>query len=195
MRHIRRGLYWRGTNTPLGMSPPPTEALIHALTPGPGVGPAGLSAANLLRLSTQIPRQAHIALPARPPSDAGGVRFVARSARPGRRAARLTPTEVAVLEVLDSWERVLEVSPDEAWARLRELVVSGGVRAEALARAGRSEPGRVRARLRELLVLSGYSDLVALVPAPDARTTASVQRSLVGTQAPSLDEVLMPVDE
>jgi len=36
---------------------PPNDALIQELAPGPGVGPAGLYAANLLRLSTQVPRR------------------------------------------------------------------------------------------------------------------------------------------
>src|SRR5680860_655578 len=63
LRRIRRGLYWRGTKSPLGMAPPPTDALIQELAPGPGVGPAGLYAANLLRLSTQVPRRAEIAVP------------------------------------------------------------------------------------------------------------------------------------
>lgn len=180
LRRIRRGLYWRGTKTPLGMSPPPTETLISALAPGAGVGPAGLSAANLLRLSTQIPRKAEVAVPSRAPSAVGAIRFVARSARRDRERAGLTPTEVALLEVLESWEKVLEVSPDEAWARLTKLLTSGQVRAERVARAGNSEPGSVRARLRELLAASGRADLAAQVPAPDTRTAATAHRSLAG---------------
>jgi len=37
------------------------DALVDALARHEGVGPAGLSAANLLRLSTQVPRAAQIA--------------------------------------------------------------------------------------------------------------------------------------
>jgi hypothetical protein len=183
LRRIRRGLYWRGTKTPLGMSPPPPKALIHALAPGAGVGPAGLSAANLLRVSTQIPRKSEIAVPSRAPSGTGSVKFVGRSARNGRAAAGLRPIEVALLEVLDSWEKVLEVPPGEAMARLTSLLSSGDVRADRLARAGRSEPGGVRARLRELLASSGRADLAAGVPAPDARTTAAARFALAGAAA------------
>jgi hypothetical protein len=61
--HVRRGLYWRGRKTPLGMSPPSPEALAERLVGKHGVGPAGLSAAHRLRLSTQVPRTAHKALP------------------------------------------------------------------------------------------------------------------------------------
>jgi hypothetical protein len=53
LRRVRKGLYWRGTNTPLGMSPPPTHASAAEVSGNKGVGPAGLSAANLLRLSTR----------------------------------------------------------------------------------------------------------------------------------------------
>jgi hypothetical protein len=178
LRHVRRGLYWRGATSPLGMGPPPTDALIRELAPGPGVGPAGLYAANLLRLSTQVPRRAEIAVPMRAPESGGAIKFVARPARSARVTAGLSPTEVALLEVLGSWEQAIEVPPAEAWSRLRELLDSGQVRAERLARAGRTEPGTVRARLRELLRAGGRTDLVDEVPAPDGRTTALATRLL-----------------
>lgn len=173
LRHIRRGLYWRGATSPLGMSPPPTEALIHALAPGAGVGPAGLYAANLLRLSTQVPRRAQIALPARAPESPNSVKFVARPARTARATAGLNPTEVALLEVLGDWEHTIELPPAQAWARLRQLLDSDQIRPEQLAQAGPTEPGTVRARLRELLRSTGRADLAERVPAPDERTTAS----------------------
>ncbi|MDP9092452.1 MAG: hypothetical protein M3N95_05775 [Actinomycetota bacterium] len=178
LRRVRRGLYWRGTRSPLGLGFPPTHALIRELAPGPGVGPAGLYAANLLRLSTQVPRQAQIAVPARAPQSTGSVRFVARAARTGRRKAGLTPTEVALLEVLGSWERSIEVPPAEAWTRLQDLLTSGRARSERITRAAKTESGTVRARLCELLRAVGRSDLAAMVPEPDARTTVDALRVL-----------------
>jgi hypothetical protein len=178
LRRVRRGLYWRGTKSPLGMAPPPTNALVNELAPGPGVGPAGLYAANLLRLSTQVPRRAEIAVPTRAPESLGSIRFVARPSRGARAAAGLSHTEVALLEVLGSWEKAIELPPAEAWERLRELVTSGQVRADRIARAGQTEPGGVRARLRELLRRSGRSDLVARIPEPDERTIAAATRAL-----------------
>lgn len=178
LRRIRRGLYWRGLKTPLGMAPPPPERLIETLAPGPGVGPAGLSAANLLRLSTQVPRRALVAIPERAPSDAGSVTFVARAARTGRAAAGLTRTEVAALEVLDDWETVLEVTPGEAANRLSELLRSGALRAERLAQAAATEPGRTRARLAALLSAVGRSDLAERIPTPDPRTQAAALATL-----------------
>jgi hypothetical protein len=178
LRRVRRGLYWRGSKSPLGMAPPSTDALIHELAPGPGVGPSGLYAANLLRLSTQLPRQAEIAVPARAPEDLKLIRFVTRLSRDARVTAELAPTEVALLEVLGSWESAIELPPDEAWERLQALVSSGRVRTDRIAQAGRTEPGRIRARLRELLRASGHSGLAEQVPAADDRTSAAAMRVL-----------------
>lgn len=180
LRRIRRGLYWRGTKSPLGMAPPPTDALIQELAPGPGVGPAGLYAANLLRLSTQVPRRAEIAVPTRAPEDLGNIRFVARPARAARARTGLNQTEVALLEVLASWESVIELPPDEAWARLLEVVASGSARPEHIARAARTEPASTRARLRVLLRAAGHDHLADGIPEPDERTTAAATRVLAG---------------
>ncbi|MGH8775340.1 MAG: hypothetical protein ACRDWI_09270 [Jiangellaceae bacterium] len=178
LRRIRRGLYWRGKKSPLGMAPPPTNALVSQLAPGPGVGPAGLYAANLLRLSTQVPRRAEVAVPTRAPESLGSIRFVARPARAARAKAGLNRTEVALLEVLASWESSIELPPDEAWARLLELLASGSARADRIARAGRTEPAATRARLRELLHAAGRSDLAEQIPEPDQRTKAVATRVL-----------------
>jgi hypothetical protein len=178
LRRVRRGLYWRGTKSPLGIGLPPTQELINELAPGPGVGPAGLYAANLLRLSTQVPRQAEIAVPYRAPAGVKSVRFTSRPSRSARAKAGLSPTEVALLEVLGSWERSIELPPAEAWVRLRNLLISGPARPERLARAAKTEPGSVRARLRELLRAAGRADLAGTVPAADERTTASATRLL-----------------
>jgi len=178
LRRVRRGLYWRGVKTPLGMSPPPTDDLLEALVPGGGVGPAGLSAANALRLSTQVPRAVEVAVPQRAPADGGTLRFVSRAARAGRLDADLQPMEVALLEVLESWDRVVEIPEVEAWARLVTLLRSGVARPDSLAQAGRTEPGAVRARLRSLLEASGHGELAERVPAPDRRVAAGATREL-----------------
>jgi hypothetical protein len=180
LRRIRRGLYWRGSKSPLGMAPPPTDVLIAEIVPGLGVGPTGLHAANLLRLSTQVPRRAEIAVPGRVPEGVGGIRFVARPARAARRRAGLNPAEVALLEVLASWESAVELPPADAWSRLLELLRSDATRAERLTRAARTEPASTRARLRELLRAHGREDLANRVPAADSRTTAAATRVLKG---------------
>lgn len=180
LRRIRRGLYWRGIKSPLGMSYPHTEMLVRELAPGPGVGPAGLYAANAMRLSTQVPRHAEIAVPQRPPRSEGTIRFVARTSRTGRRSAALIPMEVAFLEVLSSWESAIELPPPEARERLLELLDSGVVRAEQLAQAAATEPATTRARLRELLRAHGRPELAERVPTPDPRITTAALRVLKG---------------
>lgn len=182
LRRIRRGLYWRGTKSPLGMAPPPTDALVSEIAPGPGVGPAGLYAANLLRLSTQVPRLAEIAVPMRAPEGVGNIRFLARPARAARATAGLNQTEVALLEVLGSWESAIELPPNEAWDRMLTLFSSGSVRADRLARAGRTEPASTRTRLRELLRDSGHGELAERVPDSDDRSKATANKVLVGAR-------------
>ncbi len=180
LRRIRRGLYWRGNKTPLGMSYPRTELVIAELAPGPGVGPTGLDASNRLRVSTQVPRKAHIAVPRRAPESTDDIDFYARPARRARVAAELSSAEVALLEALDQWERTVEVPPAEAWERFRELIGNGQLRADRLALGSKTEPGRVRARLRALLESLGEHALVEQVPLPDARTTDSALAILRG---------------
>jgi hypothetical protein len=168
--HVRRGLYWRGRKTPLGMSPPSPEALTEKLVGKQGVGPAGLSAAHRLRLSTQVPRKAQIAVPERPPLSSGPVTFVSRAARKLRKTAALTADEVAFLEALDGWSRVIEVPLAEAWRRLLDAVKDGEVSAARLAKASGTEPAPVRVRLSALLAQAGFSDHARKVPGVDPRT-------------------------
>lgn len=175
LRRIRRGLYWRGRKTLLGMAPPPQDALIAELAPGRGVGPAGLSAANALRLSTQVPRRAEYAVPDRAPSDIGTLKFVSRAARKGRAKCNLNQTEVAALEVLDSWDSVIEVSPREAMKRLEDMLRKGELRPEKLAAAAATESGPAKARLKMLLEHTGKADLAHKIT-PTTRKGKSAAR-------------------
>ena len=177
LRRVRKGLYWRGTKTPLGMSPPPTDALAAEVAGGKGVGPAGLSAANLLRLATQVPRRAQIAVPARAGRSTPSVEFVSRAARTGRRSAGLDRTEVAILEVLNDLS-TSELSPQESWRELRGAVTSGRVRPDRLAKAAKTEPAVTRARLSELLSDAGMAGLAAKVPPADRRVRERALASL-----------------
>lgn len=177
LRHIRKGLYWRGTKTPLGMAPPSPAALAEQLAAGKGIGPAGLSAANALRLSTQLPRHADYALVGRPPSGGDMVHFVDRSSRRARAESALSSTDVAALEVLDGWDRVIEIAPSQAMDRLAQLIRSGSIDARRLARASATEPGSSRARLGYLLRRSGFPDLANEVPPADPRVEV---RALAG---------------
>lgn len=178
LTHIRKGLYWRGTKTPLGMSPPPNDSLTNKITKTTnGIGPAGLSAANLLKLSTQIPRYSLIAVPNRAPTSSGSVKFVSRASRTDRRTARLTSHEVALLEALEGWDRIIEIPMDEAWIKMSKLLISKDLDATRLARAARTEPGSVRVRLSALLNDSGYKEEAKRIPTADRRTISGTRMS------------------
>ena len=172
LTRVRKGLYWRGVQTPMGMSPPHPDAMVRELVGSSAVGPAGLSAANARRLSTQVPRRAHVAVPAQAPESesTGTVRFVSRPTRTARAKARLTPTDVAILETLGDWESVDEVPASKGWAGLRGMLKADGAIAQRLVLASSAEPGGVRARLAALLSAAGRRDLSDLVPGVDPRT-------------------------
>ena len=163
LRRVRRGLYWRGTSTRLGMAPPPPDLLAGEVGAPFGTGPAGWSAALALGLSTQVPRRDTIAVPARAPRNPGTVHIVSRAAATLRRDERLRPTEVALLEVLRDWDALVEISAADAIDRITLLVDSGDVRLERLIRASATEPPRVRERLRRLLNALGRSEVAATV--------------------------------
>lgn len=166
LRRVRRGLYWRGAPTPLGMAPPPSDRFVHEIIDAPGIGPASWSAGLTLGLSTQVPRRETIAVPGRVPRSPGAVRFVSRAASVKRRDERLRPIEVALLEVLRDWDTLVRVSADAAVARITGLAKSGELRLDRVVRASGTEPPHVRERLRRLLEAMGQpSDAAAVRPA------------------------------
>ena len=163
VRRLRRGLYWRGTATRLGMAPPPSGRLASAVVGGPGSGPAGWSAALALGLSTQVARRESVAVPGRSPRNPGSVQYASRAAATKRREERLHPGEVALLEVLRDWDGLVEVPPADAVARIERLASDGTLRLDRVARASETEPPRVRERLRRLLVALDRPELTDVV--------------------------------
>ncbi len=141
---IRKGLYWKGAPTALGVSPPRVDEVALALG-GPSSGPAGVAAAQWLGLTSQAPSTYLTAVPARAPAPFPGIRFVQRPFE--RRLHWLTPSEVAALEVLRVGPAVVE----SEWQNLPELIAglaaSGAVRLPILDKAIASEPHR-KARSR-----------------------------------------------
>lgn len=133
---VRRGLYWRGKKTRFGMTPPSSLAVGVAIG-GPGAGPAGIAAAHFLGLTTQVPSTVEVAVPGKAPDSMRGVLF--RSRPYSRRERRLTPAEVAVLEVLRD-PLAAEASWAEVAERFRDLLDEGAVRSKALDAATTAEP-------------------------------------------------------
>lgn len=110
---VHKGLYYRPPARGR-RNPPPLE--VGLVIGGRGAGPAGVSAARLFGLTTQVPGVETVAVPGRAPAGRDAVRFVARSYT--RRELDLNPYEVGLLEVLRDFERVSE----QPFERLVEVV-------------------------------------------------------------------------
>lgn len=122
---VRKGLYWKGPKTRAGMPlPRPIEVALEVA--GPGAGPAGVSAAHALGLTTQVPSVEQVAVPGRVPTPVPGVRFASRSIE--RRIAALRPLEVALLEMLRDGPGALEASWRTVADTARRLAANGEIR-------------------------------------------------------------------
>lgn len=133
---VRRGLYWKGPRTRLGTPLPRPDEIALAVA-GPGAGPAGLSAAAHLGLTTQVPAVDTIAVAGRTPAAPAAIRFVSRSVE--RRIRDLTPTEVAVIEVLREGPDLLEVSWEAFAAVVTRLADSKELRHKRITEQLRDE--------------------------------------------------------
>lgn len=170
---VRNGLYWKGPLTAFGMAPPNPREIAKAYAGPYPTGPAGISAANALGLTTQVPRVSFYAVPADVP-DIDRIRLVRHNTKraTARRSADLGEHEVALLEVLDAWERVVELDRDVAKTRLVEMIRKGELDAHRVALGVIHEPARVRVRLGALLESAGHPDLADLVPPASSKATA-----------------------
>jgi hypothetical protein len=158
LRQLRNGLYWRGKKTALGMTPPKAEEVVCKLAgSSAGVGPASWTAALEFGLSTQHPNKDFIAAPKRIKGDLGRVEIKDRSRRDQRLVQHLNRVEVALLEVLEDWDRVVEASPHAALDRLSQWLDSDSIRIGKVVKASVSEPPVVREHLRELLTATGHA--------------------------------------
>jgi hypothetical protein len=133
---VRKGLYWRGKETRFGMTrPSPLDVAIAVA--GPGSGPSGVAAAQMLGLTTQVPGTVEVAAPGKVPEPLLGVRF--RSRPYSRQARKLRPIEVAVLELLRD-PAAAEVSWSDVERRIAELMADKKVRTSVLADEATEEP-------------------------------------------------------
>jgi len=133
---VRKGLYWKGPRTALGIAPPRALALALRVA-GPGSGPAGYAAASALGLTTQVPATIEVAVPGRAPKPPAGVRFTVRGH--SRRDLRLTPDEVALIEVLRDWPSTVEADWEKLVSRTRELVDTGSIRPNRVTKEAEAE--------------------------------------------------------
>ncbi len=166
LQHVRKGLYWRGQKTRLGMKPPRAEDIVRKIAGGEGIGPAAWSASLALGLSTQHPRVETIALAKRPPRELAKIEIKNRSGRELRRHERLNRYEVALLEVLEDWNRYVDAPRDAAISRIAQWIDTNAIRVAKLVKAADTEPPIVRENLRGLLQTIGLTnDAQAIKPA------------------------------
>lgn len=112
---VTRGLYFKGDVTRYGSLTPTPEEVALEITRGNGVGPAGVSAARALGLTTQIPAKPHLAVVGRVPDGVPGVRIAKRN---NMARIDLNYTEIAVLETLRTWTTTV----DHGWTALVNAV-------------------------------------------------------------------------
>ena len=125
---VRKGMYWRGEPTRFGMTSP-SKLDVALQIGGKGSGPAGISAARFLGLTTQVPSIIEVAVPGKTPDPLVGVRFRKRPFE--RRERELRPIEVAFLELLrepDSSEHSWPVTVQH----LQALLASNAARQDLL---------------------------------------------------------------
>lgn len=146
VERARHGLYYRSRPTVLGPSIPSATA-VASHTVGAPLHASGLSAANVLGLTTQNPARPELATPAaNPPSALGNA--VVHTRRPASRA-RLNPEEGALIEMLRTRGRYSDVDPATTTKRLLRILGTGDT-FERVARSALDEPPRVRAMLGAL---------------------------------------------
>ncbi len=152
--HVRHGLYFKGKPTRYGPTRPTPEAVAREVLGTKGVGPAGLSAARALGVTTQLPACPEFAVAGPKPTGLKGVRVSQRNNMARR---DLSFTEIALLEVLRDPKTLVE----GPWARLveaaRSAISQGRVNVKRLAEASTHErPSAARSAATRLL-----SDLAA----------------------------------
>jgi hypothetical protein len=143
LKRVSKGVYYRSTPTSLGSSIPAASA-VSAETLRAPLHPAGLSAANLLGLTTQNPRRPEFATPAPAPPSALRNALV-HTGRPAQRAS-LSSEDGAILETLRERARSSDLPPDETVRQLLRLLADEN-RFQRLVGAAAAEPPRVRAML------------------------------------------------
>lgn len=154
LRRVQRGVYYRPRMTVIGMSMPAATTAAASAVVMP-LHPAGLSAANVLGLSSQNPARREYATPAGDPPTALKGSHV-RTNRPASRA-ELSTDEGALLELLRDRARTSDLSPAATSRRLQTLLREPG-RFARLTRAAAGEPPRVRAMLGALGELAGADE-------------------------------------
>lgn len=181
LERVRRGLYWRGSQTRFGRRvPAAVEALREVAGDREAIGAAGWYATNLLGLSTQVSPEPVVSITARPPTGLRGIRVINRASRSGRRDARLNEVEVTLLEALEDWEKYVELDQATALERFVEILRRPDVRVDRIAGASATESAAVRERLRAVLEHGGWHDAAGKIERARSPTARERARRVLG---------------
>ena len=153
IRRARKGVYYVPRHTILGEVPADPVAVGHVASRGRS-HLAGLSAANALGLTTQVPALVELAVESKRPTASRGVAFKTRM---GTNRRGLEPHEAALLEVVRDIKHVSDLSPLETVRTLRSLLTEDSARTRIL-RAASGEPPRVRAMIGALAETAGAEE-------------------------------------
>lgn len=153
IRRARKGVYYAPRRTVLGEVPPDPVVLGSAVSRGRSY-PAGLSAANMLGLTTQVPARVELAVEDKRPMPPRGVAFKPRM---GTNRRGLRSREAALLEVLRDIHHLSDLSPNATTERLLDIVDDEAARLRII-RAAAHEPPRVRAMVGALAEHAGASE-------------------------------------
>lgn len=154
IQRVAKGVYYVPKPTLLGPSRPSEAAVVDAVLSG-RVRPRGVSATNLLGLSTQVAARPDVVVYGQARVDATTVNAVRRRVNREVRTM-LAPEDAAVLEVLRDRGRYSELSDEGTRRRVGEVLAARGGEPSLrglrpLVSAALSEPPRVRAMLGALL--------------------------------------------
>jgi hypothetical protein len=149
LQRVSKGLYYRPRKTAFGMSRPNPKLLKEKGAKTRAVFPSGLTAANQLGFSTQVPAREEVATTRGSlPRTMVGQKARVHTRRP-EAWGRLTEQEAALLDLIRRRAETSELSPEETIARLLSLLREEGM-FERLVRVAKHEPPRVRAMLGAL---------------------------------------------
>lgn len=148
LQRLSKGIYYRPRQTSFGKSMA-SPAALQKLLPKGRAFPSGISAANLLGFTTQMPKQKEIATSAGSlPRKLVGENTIIHTRRPAH-WENLTDEEAAWLDFLRNAGKTSELSPEETAKKASTLLKEKG-RFERLLKIAISEPPRSRAILGAL---------------------------------------------
>lgn len=142
---VVEGVYYRGTPTSHGLTPPPQDEVLRLLLPS-GWGYTGLSASSRLGVSTRVPSMTYVSVP-RACSLPQLVSSDIKSNRYGRNF--LSPMEVSVLETLEAYPKYVDCSLPELISSCRNIIPPS--ESARIMSCTVNEPKEVRDRLIKVL--------------------------------------------